>query len=196
MELCLQTTHSVSELSRIQYNLKEPQEGKCGCVWFKKPKLTVDSEENEATQIYGTLYIHRKKTEKQEASHVAIPIGKELKAIIDDSRDGVFSKYVVHRMPKQKSNGVAKNNDHITQLTSNYISRAFSKVRDKIGACNDMAVKERPTFHEIRALAAHLYEKQGIDPQERMAHKDAKSTKVYTENHVNWVEVQHAEIAR
>lgn len=42
---------------------------------------------------------------------------------------------------------------------------------------------ERPAFHEIRALAAHLFEQQGIDHHGRMAHGDSKSTKIYTRNH-------------
>lgn len=45
--------------------------------------------------------------------------------------------------------------------------------------------------HEIRALAVHLFDQQGIDPQERMAHSDAKSTKIYTQNHIDWVVVPH-----
>lgn len=57
-----------------------------------------------------------------------------------------------------------------------------------------MPMAQRPTFHEIRALSAYLFEQQGVDPQARMAHSDAKSTKVYTQNHVEWVSVPHAEI--
>lgn len=53
---------------------------------------------------------------------------------------------------------------------------------------------ERPTFREIRTLAAHLFDPQGIDPQGRMAHSDAKSTKIYTQNHIDWVVVLHREI--
>ena len=57
-----------------------------------------------------------------------------------------------------------------------------------------MPEEERPNFHEIRALASNEFKKQGIDPQSRMAHKDARSTKTYTENHVKFVEVPHGEI--
>jgi hypothetical protein len=54
------------------------------------------------------LYIHRQKVQKKEASHVAIPIGGELKRIIDDSRDSVASPYVVHRIPEEITNGVKR----------------------------------------------------------------------------------------
>ncbi|MBC8652918.1 tyrosine-type recombinase/integrase [Providencia vermicola] len=74
---------------------------------------------------------------------------------------------------------------------TSYLSRAFSKARDKAGAYADLPQEQRPTFHEIRALAAHLFEKSGVDPQARMAHSDAKSTKIYTQDHVEWVSVPH-----
>lgn len=74
-------------------------------------------------------------------------------------------------------------------------ARGFSKVRDKVGVGAHLEPDERPTFHEIRALAAFMFKQRGFDPQARMAHSDAESTKIYTENHVDWVEVPHCEIA-
>lgn len=67
-------------------------------------------------------------------------------------------------------------------------------MRDKLGLYDKLAMDERPTFHEIRAPAAHLFDKQGIDPQGRMAHSDAKSNKIYTQNHIDWIVVLHGEI--
>lgn len=75
------------------------------------------------------------------------------------------------------------------------MSRAFSNLRDQLGVTANLTLAERPTFHEIRALAAHLFKINGLDPQARMAHSDAKSTKIYTQNHVDWVEVPHGEIS-
>lgn len=184
MDLALQTTHARLEVSRIKYNIKRPDEGKCGCVWFDEPK----------NGIYGVLYIHRQKVEKKEASHVAIPIGNELKRIIDMSRDNVASPFVVHRLP-ERQNKLSKEVTHRTQLTPDYISRSFSDLRDHVGVAATFPAEQRPTFHEIRALAAHLIDKMGINPQARMAHTDAESTKIYTANHVQWVEVPHVEIA-
>ncbi|WP_320152138.1 hypothetical protein [uncultured Tolumonas sp.] len=188
MDLALQTTHARLEISRVRYSLKEPGKNRCGCVWFDEPRETVFG------LIYGTLYIHRQKVKDKEAAHVAIPIGGELKRIIDDSKDKIVSAYVVHRMPEKRSNPLSKEVSHITQVSPDYISRSFSKYRDMAGCCNHIPPDERPTFHEIRALAAHLFVHAGINPQARMAHSDAKSTKVYTKDHVDWVEVPHAEI--
>ncbi|TQI81332.1 phage integrase family protein with SAM-like domain [Serratia fonticola] len=183
MDLALQTTHARLEVSRIRYSIKEPKNGVCGCVWLDQPE----------NGIYGTLYIHRQKVQKKEASHVAIPIGAELKRIIDDSRDSVASPYVVHRIP-QRNVKRSKEVSHPTQVAPDYLSRAFSALRDELGLSDHLEMDERPSFHEVRALAAHLFDKQGIGPQGCMAHTDAKSTKIYTRNHIDWVEVPHGEI--
>jgi hypothetical protein len=183
MDLALQTTHARFEVSRIRYSISEPKNGVCGCVWLEQPE----------DGIYGTLYIHRQKVQKKEASHVAIPIGDELKRIIDESRDNVASPFVVQRIPERQVKR-SKEVSHPTQVAPDYLSRSFSALRDKLGLCGKLAMEERPTFHEIRALAAHLFDKQGIDPQGRMAHSDAKSTKIYTQNHIDWVVVPHGEI--
>ncbi len=183
MDLALQTTHARLEVSRIRYSISKPKDGVCGCVWLAQPE----------NGVYGTLYIHRQKVQKKEASHVAIPIGEELKRIIDESRNNVASPFVVHRIPERQVKR-SKEVSHPTQVAPDYLSRSFSAVRDKLGLYDKLAMDERPTFHEIRALAAHLFDQQGIDPQGRMAHSDAKSTKIYTQNHIDWVVVPHGEI--
>jgi len=58
-----------------------------------------------------------------------------------------------------------------------------------------MKPRERPTFHEIRALGAWLYEKQGFDRsgyvQQLMAHADEKMTEHYQSGHEQkWVRVR------
>lgn len=183
MELSLQTAQARLEVSRIKYSIKSPSYGESGCIWLDTPN----------NGIYGTLYINRQKTKDKEAAHIAIPIGEQLKRIIDDSRDHVLSPYVVHRMP-EKATKQNKSVDHFTQVDASYLSKAFSAIRDEIGIMNNLPIEYRPTFHEIRALSAHLFEQQGINPQARMAHSDEKSTKVYTKNHIEWVEVPHAQI--
>lgn len=185
MDLALQTTHARLEVSRIRYSIREPKSGICGCVWHKEPECG----------IYGTLYIHRQKVHKKEASHVAIPIGEELKRIIDDSRDNVASPFVVHRIADRHVKR-SKEVSHPTQVAPDYLSRSFSSIRDKLKLYDHLGMEERPTFHEIRALAAHLFDSQGVDPQVRMAHTDSKSTKIYTQNHIEWIVAPHAEIIR
>lgn len=185
MDLALQTTQARLEVSRIKYNIKAPKNNTCGCVWY----------EEERNGIYGMIYIHRQKVQHKEAAHVAIPIGKRLKEIIDNSRDNIASPYIVHRLPIRIPKKISKEVNHPTQVAPDYLSRAFSELRDQVGVAQNLPVEEKPTFHEIRALAAFMFKNQGFDPQARMAHSDAESTKIYTENHVEWVEVPHCEIA-
>ncbi|EKN3386188.1 phage integrase Arm DNA-binding domain-containing protein [Yersinia enterocolitica] len=185
MDLAIQTAQARLEVSRIRYNISQPKEGVCGCKMYDEP----------VNGIHGMLYIHRQKVQHKEASHVAIPIGNALKAIIDESRDNIASPYVVHRLPLNRSNPTSKEVRHPTQVAPDYLSRAFSTLRDQVGVGSKLPFEQRPTFHEIRALAAHMFKIQGMDPQARMAHSDAKSTQIYTENHVAWVEVPHGEIA-
>lgn len=178
MSLAIQTTHAVLEVSRIKYS---------DCDMLKVP------ENIEGVTVYGYLRIHRQKVKKKESSRVEIPITQALKNIIDQSRsDKVLSPYLVHRISGGRK--VPKECSHPTQCTSEYISKAFSALRDELGVCKDMAKDERPTFHEIRALAIHLFDQAGYDPQARAAHTDARSTKIYKENHVEWVRVPAAEL--
>lgn len=179
MELSLQTTHAVLEVSKIKYK---------DCKFLDTP------QEIDGALVYGYLRIHRQKVKDKESSRVEIPITGALNAIINQSRkDKILSPYIVHRIAKSKT--IPKACCHPTQITSEYISKAFSRLRDELGLYNHIDKAERPTFHEIRALAIHLYTKSGVDPQSRAAHADAKSTKVYQENHVDWIRVPPAEIA-
>tara|TARA_B100000700_G_scaffold161345_1_gene178683 strand:+ start:39571 stop:40737 length:1167 start_codon:yes stop_codon:yes gene_type:complete len=185
MDLTMQTTHAVLEISRIEYKLRKPESGRCGCIWYDTPK------QDDTGLIYGELAIHRQKTHKSEASHVIIPINETIKKIVDDSRDNIASPFVVHRLPKTNSNPISKEVRHVTQVVSRNISREFSKVRDKLGLYSTLPLAERPTYHEIRGLSARLIEAQGVDPQKRMGHSDSKSTKVYTKHgkSLSWTQV-------
>lgn len=178
MQLAFQTTHAVNEIQKVKYS---------DCEWFKKPEF-----ENGLT-VYGVLRIHRQKVKKKEASRVAIPITPELKSIIKGSYDKVASPYIVHKK-KLATNELSRECDHWTQMTNRNISSGFSGLRDKLGLYDHLDKKERPTFHEIRALAIHLFDKAGVDPQSRAAHTDAKSTKIYKQGHIDWVEVPPAEL--
>lgn len=109
-------------------------------------------------------------------------------------KDNIVSPYIVHQLKSRKTE-LAKGLTHHTQLRTATISECFSELRDKLGLYDNMDKTKRPTFHEIRSLSIHMYKKSGIDPQERAAHTDAKTTKKYDEGHVQWVQIQAAELA-
>ncbi|WP_051333472.1 hypothetical protein [Aliagarivorans marinus] len=184
MDLSLQTGTARLETVRISYNLERPQKGVCGCMWYKRPQ----------NGVYGKLFIHRQKTENNEASWVAIPLGGRLKAIIDRSVDDVDSPYVVHRPTGTSSNKVSQNVEHPTQVNPEYLSKAFSAVRDELGLYAELPARERPSFHEIRALSAKLHEQTGVSPQKLLTHQKRSTTEIYIRGHGGWTEVEHMEV--
>ena len=179
MHLSLQTTHAVNEISLAKYS---------DCKWLKTPV------NQDGLLVFGTLKSHRQKVKKKEASRVEVPITQQIKNIIDDSRkDRIASPYIVHRI-KDARGKQAHDLTHPTQCRSADLSETFSKYRDQLDLYNNLEKKQRPTFHEIRSLSIFLYGKQGLDPQERAAHTDAKTTKKYMIGHVEWVQIQAAEL--
>jgi hypothetical protein len=175
MSLSLQTTHAVREIHRIKYKIDKPKEGACGIVWLEQPIV------DNGVTIHGTLYIHREKVKKSASSYVAIPVTDAIKEIVELSKtDRIHCPYIVHRVPGQTKRGIAEGCDHHYQVHHQYISKGFSKVRDSIGLYSDIDITERPTYHEIRGLSARLIEQMGQSATIRMAHANAKTTKIYT----------------
>ncbi|SHO54364.1 hypothetical protein [Vibrio quintilis] len=186
MMLTLQTTHSTSEVTTIRYRIKSPQSGVNGIVWFNKPQI-IDGE-----TVYGTLYIHRKKVQKTKASHVAFPVTDNINDIIKLSRqDRINCPYVVHAERPDPRKKAEKGINHPLQLKPNSISHLFAYIRDKLPEFNNIPIKERPTYHEIRRLSARLYDEMGMSPTVRMAHNSSKTTMIYTDDksQVKWNEV-------
>ncbi|WP_196766375.1 tyrosine-type recombinase/integrase [Pseudoalteromonas luteoviolacea] len=190
MGICLQSTHAVKELHRLKHNIKKPKVGECGCVWYETPKVIwcVVSQKNVPT--FGVMYIHRHKSQHKKSSFVAIPITTELKQIIELSKtDNLVCPYIVRRKPT-RNNKISKYCDHRFQMTSNNISRGFSKIRDDLKLYDHLPKEHRPTFHEIRRVAAQAMEHAGENLTQRMAHSDKETTKIYTDSqNVEWIEV-------
>ena len=164
MELSLQTSHAVLEISKLKY-----------------------------ADIEGHIRIQRQKNKKKNASRVLIPMNNELDSIVQRSRqDNILSPYVVHYMRKRKDQNrpLGKGLDHQTQLRSDHISRVFSNIRDELGLFDHIEKRiDRPSFHDIRSLSIQLQEKNGFDAQKRAAHSDRASTEIYKKGYVQWNEV-------
>lgn len=141
----------------------------------------------------GALFITREKTKKNEWSHLSITITPELDSIIKRSRESkIVTPYIVHRRPiRVKDN---KEKTHWSQVALNTFTSEFRRLRDDSGIFDSIPSHQRPTFHEIRALGAHLYEKAGYQTeyvQQLMAHGDSKMTEYYQSGHeTKWVQVR------
>ncbi len=163
MELSLQTSHAVNEISKLKY---------------------IDIEDH--------ISIQRNKNKKTAASRVKIPMNYELESIVQRSKnDGIDSPYVTHFMRERRylNRSLGKGLDHPTQLRNEKISRAFSDARDELGLYKHIKKKDRPTFHDIRSLSIHLQEESGHDAQKRAAHSQRSTTDGYKKGHIQWNEV-------
>ena len=164
MELSLQTSHAVLEISKLKY-----------------------------TDIEDHIRIQRQKNKKVSASRVLIPLNEELKSIVERSRDSnMLSPFVVHyiRKTKDQKRSLGVGLEHVTQLSPEQISRAFSSIRDQLGLFdNTENRRDRPSFHDIRALSISIQESNGFDAQKRASHSQRSTTEGYIKGHVKWNEV-------
>lgn len=134
----------------------------------------------------GYLYVVINKSETSASpKRLAIEVTDELKAIISQSRlDGVFSPYIVHRKPTKFYENHGK--DHWSKVNSDYISKSFKKVRNSLPEMKNIAVENRPTFHEIRSLGGYLLTQKGFDKKEIsviMGHSSTTTTDIYLTKH-------------
>lgn len=143
---------------------------------------------------HGKLRVIREKTKANEWARLEIEVTPQIEEIMQRARrSGVVSPYIVHRNPERRVK--SKETTHWTQVRPDFLGKTFQAVRDKIDLFKKMKPRERPTFHEIRALGSWLYEKSGYDReayvQKLMAHADPKMTAHYQSGHEEkWVQVR------
>lgn len=145
------------------------------------PKTAVDIEQNTIkvspgkTQNYGTPI------------HLEIVMGQALREVVLECvRSPVVCPYLIHYIPKARRRKQLDTKLHWNAVTPDYLTKAFSQARDDSKAYDHIPANERPTFHEIRALGAWLYEQQGFAQdyiQGLMGHADVKMTEHYQSGH-------------
>lgn len=122
-------------------------------------------------------------------TYVMIEVGPELDRAIRDCRDDVLSPFMVHKRPTRITSKSKALREHHTQVLEDQLTHAFQEARDRSGFYRDLEEGNPPSFHEIRALGAHLYEKAGIDPQPLLGHKDPATTRIYLDHHeIEWIQ--------
>lgn len=154
-------------------------------------KTAADMEKN-------TLTVSPGKTQGYDNPiHLKITMGAALREVVGEClRSPIASPYLIHYKPRSRRREQIEAKDHWTSVTPDYLTKEFSKARDAAHAYDYVAAGERPTFHEIRALGAWLYEQQKF-PQEYiqalLGHADEKMTRHYQEGHdekkIEYVEV-------
>ncbi|RJG10975.1 recombinase XerD [Pseudomonas cavernicola] len=145
------------------------------------PKSAVDLEQN-------TIKVSPGKTQNYgKPVHLEIVMGQALREVVLECiKSPVVCPYLIHYSPKARKREQLDAKLHWNAVTPDYLTKAFAQARDDSKAYKDIPARERPTFHEIRALGAWLYEQQGF-PQEYiqglMGHADVKMTEHYQSGH-------------
>jgi integrase len=140
------------------------------------------------------LRIIRKKTDKHDWAFLELDISPDFEDILNRSASsGIKSPFIIHHRPKRKNPDNTK--EHWTQILPNYLGSELRRIRDSLEIFTIMPKEHRPTFHEIRALGAHLYDKHGFSDKEYvqplMAHSDVEMTKHYQSGHeIKWNRVR------
>ena len=144
-------------------------------------KSAVDLEQN-------TIRVSPGKTQNYDSPvHLEIVMGDALRSVVKEClASPVVCPYLIHYQPKARKREQLDAKRHWNAVTEGYLTKAFTKARDESKAYDSIPKAERPTFHEIRALGAWLYEQQGY-PQEYiqalMGHADVKMTEHYQAGH-------------
>lgn len=144
-------------------------------------KAAADLEKN-------TIRVSPGKTQNYDNPiHLEIVMGETLRAAVKEClASPVVCPFLIHYSPRARSREQLNAKRHWNAVTEDYLTKAFTKARDESEVYKEMPKAERPTFHEIRALGAWLYEQQG-HPQEYiqalMGHADVKMTEHYQAGH-------------
>lgn len=144
--------------------------------------------------IKRTLFVRQQKT----GATLEIQMGTELFDVINyfhtqpDPRTGntMDCPYVVHRRPKVRTqrlmDAVREGRQHMFQVMPNTLTGDFRDARNASGAYGHLPVRERPAFHDIRALGIFALWKAGYSEEYIQAlagHADIEMTRHYMQGH-------------
>lgn len=127
--------------------------------------------------------------QRKTGSRVAIPlalrmdaIGISLQDVLEQCQGNILSPWIIHQT---RDNNTSKRGAKISPQS---LTIAFQEAMQQLPI--DWDGKTPPTFHELRSLAARLYEAQGgVDPQHLLGHKSASTTAIYTDARGEWIKV-------
>lgn len=106
--------------------------------------------------------------------------GADVAAVVRSCRDGAVSHHLLHypRSYLKRLRG--------KPLSPEVLTKSFSRCRDELKLRADIPTRQRPSFHEIRALGAELYKQAGrpeAEIQALLGHASPDMTRVYLSRH-------------
>lgn len=135
----------------------------------------------------GAWWVEQSKTGQRVCIPLALKLhvaGLNLDDVVRQCRStGVVSKYLIHQTSPRGNSPVGR------KIWVDTITKRWSECIEALGL--DWGSKTPPTFHEIRSLSERLYTEQGgINTQELLGHRDARSTSLYHDSRgAEWVRV-------
>lgn len=142
----------------------------------------------------GAWHVRQSKSRGRGYGLLRILPHDELRAAIKAAHENPVEDcpYLLAREPEKKRK--AKGRGHWAQLSDEILSRAFAELRDALAAAKKWKWPGTPpSYYEIKALGARLYEEAGRPMswiQALAGHQDAATTRIYTDRHrEKWIEV-------
>lgn len=119
--------------------------------------------------------------------HLEIEMGPDLRQVVMEClAEPILSPFLICYRPARRRRDQMDAKLHWSAVTEDYLTKQFRVARDKCKAYDHMPAIARPTFHELRALGAWLYQQQGVDQsyiQALMGHATEEMTEYYQEGH-------------
>jgi integrase len=143
----------------------------------------------------GFLYVRQQKTAgRTDAGNVRIRVGAQLKPVIESCRDDIASPFIIHRRPQKMRSDHQTRKEHWTKVSKELLTREFQRLRDESGLVDHLEPKQRPSFHEVRALGADQYRLAGSPEasiQRLLGHSSKRMTELYLDRHQErWIDAE------
>lgn len=150
---------------------------------------------DKVNMLERTIYVKQSKT----GVELNIKMSDELHQVLQffhDQEDPKHSgkkmdcPYVIHRRPRNRTKPLMKavmaGELNLFQVTADTITKGFHEWRDQSGAYDHLPTKERPSFHDIRALGIFVLAKAGYPVEYIQAlagHANVEMTEYYKYGH-------------
>ncbi len=149
--------------------------------------VAINVKEQVNLQDRTIRILQQKSRNYDKPVHIDIAMGDELfAAVMASIKSDVLCPYLVHHCPARITKQMRDSRPHPFAVPEDYLTRAYSEIRDKVGVYNHLPKLQRPGFHSIRALGIWLYTKAGYSDEYIMAlagHASEKMKAHYFDGH-------------